>query len=59
MALTTCRECDRDVSDLARTCPHCGSPRGTAAGTISHWARELLKLLVAMVVLGLLLALVT
>lgn len=27
MALTTCRECDKEVSPAARACPHCGAPR--------------------------------
>ncbi|MFZ2088696.1 MAG: zinc ribbon domain-containing protein [Desulfobaccales bacterium] len=27
MALTTCRECGREVSDSALACPHCGAPR--------------------------------
>lgn len=24
MALVSCRECSRDVSNEAKTCPHCG-----------------------------------
>jgi hypothetical protein len=27
MALSTCRECQAQVSDEARACPHCGAPR--------------------------------
>src|SRR5689334_11699865 len=27
MALRSCRECGKDVSTEARTCPHCGIPR--------------------------------
>lgn len=26
MAITPCKECGRDVSTLAETCPHCGAP---------------------------------
>lgn len=26
MALTTCPDCERDVSTLAQACPHCGRP---------------------------------
>ncbi len=26
MALTTCRECEKEVSTQAKTCPHCGAP---------------------------------
>lgn len=55
MALTTCRECGKDVSDLARSCPHCGSPTATARGRFENGSRELLKLLAAMIVLGLIL----
>lgn len=31
MALINCRECARQVSDRAQSCPHCGYPMGTAA----------------------------
>lgn len=27
MGMTACRECGRDVSDAAPTCPHCGAPK--------------------------------
>lgn len=26
MALTPCRECNREISDQAAACPHCGAP---------------------------------
>lgn len=26
MALINCQECGREVSDQAKTCPHCGAP---------------------------------
>lgn len=29
MALTQCSECNREISDQAAACPHCGAPRGT------------------------------
>lgn len=25
MALTTCKECGKEISDTAKTCPHCGA----------------------------------
>jgi DNA-directed RNA polymerase subunit RPC12/RpoP len=25
MAMTTCKECGKEVSDTAKTCPHCGA----------------------------------
>jgi DNA-binding MarR family transcriptional regulator len=30
MALTTCRECKREVSSVAKACPHCGAPNPDA-----------------------------
>lgn len=29
MALIKCKECKREVSDKAKTCPHCGNPIDT------------------------------
>lgn len=26
MAMTTCRECGKEISTLAASCPHCGAP---------------------------------
>ena len=33
MALSTCRDCNREVSTLARHCVHCGRPRPSGTGT--------------------------
>ena len=33
MALSTCRDCNREVSTLARHCVHCGRPRPSASGS--------------------------
>ena len=33
MALARCRECGRDVSTEAASCPHCGAPRPTVPET--------------------------
>jgi len=30
MALINCEECNKDISDNAATCPHCGAPTGNA-----------------------------
>ena len=30
MALLSCLECDKDISDQAASCPHCGSPTNYA-----------------------------
>jgi hypothetical protein len=32
MALSTCRDCNREVSTLARHCVHCGRPRPASSG---------------------------
>ena len=32
MALSTCKDCNREVSTLARYCVHCGRPRPTGVG---------------------------
>ena len=32
MALEACRECQKEVSTQARTCPHCGAPVPTRSG---------------------------
>lgn len=41
MALTNCKECDREVSNKATKCPHCGArlrkPRRGVFGTIVKW----------------------
>ena len=40
MALTTCRECRRQVSDQARACPRCGAPQPAKpawSGTGFEW----------------------
>ncbi len=29
MALVFCRECGKQISDLAASCPHCGAPQKT------------------------------
>jgi hypothetical protein len=33
MALVTCSECGREISDKAPACPHCGCPRPATEGT--------------------------
>lgn len=40
MALTTCRDCGKQVSDLAPTCPACGAPIATATARTSVVAIE-------------------
>lgn len=33
MALITCQDCERPISDRAPVCPHCGAPAAVATGT--------------------------
>lgn len=43
MALASCRECGKDVSSEARSCPHCGAPRPALKewkGTGVDWKSE-------------------
>jgi uncharacterized membrane protein YvbJ len=46
MALTTCEECGRAISDRALSCPQCGMPRDPTApdprtGTLAEHPRQL------------------
>jgi uncharacterized membrane protein YvbJ len=36
MALVFCRECGKQISDQAASCPHCGAPQKTEAPTIER-----------------------
>lgn len=36
MALINCKECSKEISDKAQTCPHCGAP-------IASWVNEVMK----------------
>ena len=31
MAMIKCRECGKDISDMAKACPHCGVPTNPRA----------------------------
>ncbi|QYX55607.1 hypothetical protein K1T73_10945 [Roseovarius sp. SCSIO 43702] len=42
MGLTTCRECNREVSDAAETCPHCGVRNPSRTG---YWGTTIAKIL--------------
>lgn len=54
MALRPCRECNHDVSDSAKTCPHCGinSPAlaGAKSGRSRRWLWILPLLVIAMLI---------
>lgn len=36
MALIKCHECGKEISDLAKTCPHCGAPTNPTADTMQE-----------------------
>ncbi|WP_315125244.1 zinc-ribbon domain-containing protein [Comamonas antarctica] len=40
MALISCGECGREVSDKAAACPHCGAPVGSSEAVTSRSASE-------------------
>lgn len=35
MAMTKCKECGKDISDTAKTCPHCGASTSPILDTVS------------------------
>jgi hypothetical protein len=37
MALIACPECQKEISDTAATCPHCGAPKAKPNGGRGHW----------------------
>jgi ribosomal protein L37E len=39
MALVTCDDCGNRISDLAKSCPHCGRPGAQSTAT-PHWAKQ-------------------
>ena len=39
MALVNCFECQREVSDQARTCPHCGAPVHLPPTKNQRWSK--------------------
>jgi TM2 domain-containing membrane protein YozV len=38
MALVSCRECDKQISDQAVACPNCGAPSGSGHLPVQHLA---------------------
>jgi len=34
MAMTKCKECQKDISTNATKCPHCGATKTTSAGIV-------------------------
>ncbi len=51
MPLATCRDCNREVSTLARHCVHCGRPRPTGTSSCSVIA-GILTVVVALALTG-------
>lgn len=54
MALKSCRECKREVSTDAKTCPHCGAPRPTEPkrNTGRYWLALAVVLVFAILLSG-------
>ena len=40
MALITCPDCKKEISESAPTCPHCGRPMKPATQTIEETAKQ-------------------
>jgi sensor c-di-GMP phosphodiesterase-like protein len=55
MALISCHECSGQVSDHARTCPHCGAP---VIATIKRRQKAVLNALIIRLVFGLIIGIV-
>lgn len=57
MAMTKCKECGKDISTTAKTCPHCGastSPILDAVGNIGETASSLgnMLMLIGVIILA-------
>ncbi len=52
MALQTCRECGKELSSEALTCPHCGAPRKKKRSVIKRVGIGVLGLITLLVVIG-------
>ena len=50
MALTTCKECKKEISTSAKACPHCGAKRPSPASTIWTAIKLVIALLFGLVV---------
>ncbi len=46
MALIKCKECGKEISDQAKTCPNCGRTRATKADKILYFVVTLIIALV-------------
>ena len=44
MALIQCYECEREISDKAPACPHCGAPKADAQASKKKPKREQISL---------------
>jgi len=53
MALITCTECRKELSDQAATCPHCGAPTNVRPQTIEKTSKKYKgEQLIALLVVG-------
>lgn len=52
MALILCKECGREISDAATTCPHCGAPVKPSKPTTSNTASYIKIAILAACIFG-------
>lgn len=52
MALTTCSECNKEMSTTAKVCPNCGATQNTSSGAWRWWVGIPLVLFIVMIVAG-------
>lgn len=52
MALILCKECGREISDAATTCPHCGAPVKPSKPTKSNTASYIKIAILAACIFG-------
>ena len=54
MALISCPECQGNISDLARACPHCGRPMQADYSDFQLWRIKVLRVSMVLCVIGVL-----
>jgi RNA polymerase subunit RPABC4/transcription elongation factor Spt4 len=52
MAIVTCRECSKEISDTASSCPHCGASKLNSIGVTS--TQKVTAIIIILISIGLL-----
>lgn len=52
MALTTCTECNKEISTTAEVCPNCGAKQRSKSGAWKWWVGVPLTLFIVMMIAG-------